>query len=264
VVRDSLKWTVMTDHLSSDGSPRAASIFPLEPSVAFGELARIKLADNDLKQVLSRVAELAKACIPGASEVSVTLINAGTPATVSFTGELADVLDEKQYDLGYGPCLDAARDHRVNLISDMAADERWPAFAANALQLGIRSSLSAGIPVQDAVSGALNVYSTLPGAFDDDATQLLQTFAGYAAVALANAHLYASTAALAKQMTEAMDSRAVIEQAKGILIAQRQVSADEAFDIMSRASQVGNRKLREIAAGIVAGAQAPANGHPHP
>ena len=119
-----------------------------------------------------------------------------------------------------------------------------------------------GSAVDNTVSGGLNVYSTERDAFDEDAKDHVTTFAGYAAVALANAHLHATAAALADQMAQAMESRAAIEQAKGILIAQRRVSPDEAFNIMSRASQVGNRKLRDIAEGIVAGAQAPPTGEP--
>lgn len=79
----------------------------------------------------------------------------------------------------------------------------------------------------------------------------MSAFAGYAAVALANAHLYETTSALAAQMADAMSTRAVIEQAKGVLIAQQHGSVGEAFDIVSRASQTGNRKLRDIAQAIV-------------
>jgi len=78
-----------------------------------------------------------------------------------------------------------------------------------------------------------------------------QTFAGYAAVALANAHLYDTTANLAQQMQAAMDSRAVIEQAKGIIMGDRRCTADEAFAILTRLSQDSNRKLRDIAAALV-------------
>ncbi|MGH3745491.1 MAG: ANTAR domain-containing protein, partial [Mycobacteriales bacterium] len=84
---------------------------------------------------------------------------------------------------------------------------------------------------------------------------MARTLAGYAAVALANAHLYETTSALAAQMADAMSSRAVIEQAKGVVIAQQHVDADEAFAILSRASQAANRKLRDIAQAVVDGAR---------
>ena len=86
VVRDSPDRTVMTDHMSNDRVSFSDPSPSLDPSAAFAELGRIKLADNDLHQVLSRVAELAKGCIPGAAEVSVTLVSGGIPATVTYTG----------------------------------------------------------------------------------------------------------------------------------------------------------------------------------
>jgi GAF domain-containing protein len=225
-----------------------------DPLLAFAELGRINLSQADLGQVLTRVASLAASVIPGADEVSVTLVSGGVAGTATFTGDVAMALDESQYDSGFGPCLDAAAQHAVFVVDDMTTESRWPVFASEAVERGVRSSLSVGIPIHEQVSGAINIYGLRDHAFDADAVALAQTFAGYAAVAMANAHLYSTTAALAEQMAEAMSSRAVIEQAKGILMAQRGIFADEAFDILSRASQTANRKLREIAEAIVEGA----------
>jgi AmiR/NasT family two-component response regulator len=113
------------------------------------------------------------------------------------------------------------------------------------------------LPVHEAVSGALNVYATKPQAFDEDAIIIAQTFAGYAAVALANAHVYDATATLAQHLQAAMVSRAVIEQAKGVIMGERHCSADEAFRILTKLSQDTNRKVREVAAAVVARAEEP-------
>ncbi|MDW5328880.1 GAF and ANTAR domain-containing protein [Plantactinospora sp. KLBMP9567] len=118
---------------------------------------------------------------------------------------------------------------------------RWPDWAARARTEGVSSSLSIGLPVQEKVVGALNIYGRKPDAFDDDAITLAQTFAGYAAVAPANAHLFDSTATLAQQLETAMRSRAVIEQAKGIIMAERRCTSDEAFAILAKVSQDSNR-----------------------
>ncbi|MCU1596004.1 MAG: hypothetical protein JWO12_3396, partial [Frankiales bacterium] len=174
----------------------------------------------------------------------------------AYTGELAMTLDETQYGAGYGPCLSAAEKDTVYLIEEMSQETRWPEFTADAVRHGARSSLSIGIPLHTAVSGALNIYADRSGVFDDGAVELAKTFAGYAAVALANASLYETTVALAKQMAEAMASRAVIEQAKGILVAQQKISPAQAFQVLSRASQSANRKLRDIAQAMVDGAHA--------
>jgi GAF domain-containing protein len=225
---------------------------PMDPSQAFAQLGRIKLSDTDLNGVLQTIAGLAKRTIPGASEVSVTLVRGKGAHTAAFTGDLARSLDESQYEAGHGPCLDASAATAVMSVPEMTSETRWPQWAARARELGVNSSLSVGLPVQDTVTGALNIYATKPDAFDDDAIVLGQTFAGYAAVALANAHLYDTTASLAQQMQAAMDSRAVIEQAKGIIMGERRCTAEEAFGILTKVSQDTNRKLRDVAAALVA------------
>jgi GAF domain-containing protein len=224
---------------------------PLDPVLAFTELGRIDLATMDLQDVLSRVSELAKLTIPGADEVSVTLVQDGKATTAAFTGQLAMDLDEKQYETGFGPCLDAAHAGETIVINDMAQEVRWPDFTPRALEQGAHSSMSVGLPIQHAVTGAINMYAHKPSVFDDASAELAQTFASYAAIGLANAHLYQSTATLAAQMEQAMASRAVIEQAKGIVAAQLRCSTEDAFTAISRMSQSSHRKLREVAAEIV-------------
>jgi GAF domain-containing protein len=226
--------------------------YAMDPTDAFAELGRIKLSDTDLDGVLGKIAGLARRAIPGADEVSVTLVRGSGAHTAAFTGDVALALDELQYEMGHGPCLDAAASSATLSVPEMSSETRWPGWARRSLDVGVSSSLSIGIPIQDAVTGALNVYATKPRAFDDDAVALAQTFAGYAAVALANAHLYDATAVLAEQMRAAMESRAVIEQAKGIIMAERRCTADDAFKILTKLSQESNRKLRDVSAALVA------------
>lgn len=219
---------------------------------ALTELRRADLAHVDVEQALAKVATLARRVIPGASEVSVTLITNEVPGTPTATSPLALAMDLVQYRAEHGPCLTAA-DEQSTVAVCIATDKMWPAFTELAKEVGVRSSLSVGLPVGPAVLGALNVYSTASDAFGDDARELAETFAGYTAVALANAHLYASTAQVARQLDAAMATRAVIEQAKGMIMLARKVSADEAFEILSTASQRQNRKLRAMAQMIVDG-----------
>jgi GAF domain-containing protein len=224
----------------------------LDPTEAFARLGRMKIGETDVNGVLEEVAHLAKRTIPGADEVSVTLITDKDAHTAAYTGELALNLDEWQYGYGYGPCIDASAAPATLSLPDMATEDRWPDWAAKAQKAGAGSSLSIGLPIHEEVTGALNIYATEAHAFDADAIVLGQTFAGYAAVALANAHLYDTQASLAQQMQAAMQSRAVIEQAKGIIMGSRRCSADEAFTILSKLSQDTNRKLREVATALVA------------
>jgi GAF domain-containing protein len=225
---------------------------PTDPASVFAEFGRIRLGETDLHGVLTRVAELARQTLPGAAEVSITLVRDGQPYTATYTGEVALQLDERQYEGDAGPCLQAAADKTTVSVSDTASDTRWDGWAPKAAAAGVGSVLSVGLPIVESVAGAVNIYGLRPGAFDDDAIQLAQRFAGYASVALANAHLHDSTANLAQHMQAAMESRAVIEQAKGIIMGDRRCSADEAFAVLTRISQDSNRKLRDVAAALVA------------
>jgi GAF domain-containing protein len=228
---------------------------PFDPLGAFAELGRIKLSETDLNGVLDKVAELAKVTVSGADEVSVTLVRGSGAHTAAYTGNLALDLDEWQYREGGGPCLDAAASASTVSVPHLPGNNRWPVYLLRAMEAGVRSSLSVGLPVHEMVTGALNLYSTKPDAFDEDSVLVAQTFSGYAAVALANAHLYDTTSTLALQMSAAMEHRAVIEQAKGILIADRHCTPQEAFTILAKLSQDSNRKLRDVAAALVANAQ---------
>jgi transcriptional regulator with GAF, ATPase, and Fis domain len=210
---------------------------PIDPLVAFADLARTKLSETNLDDVLSRVAAVAQRALPGAAEVSITLVRQHRAYTAACTGDLAKELDERQYEHDRGPCLQAAAEKTTISVPDTATDARWAGWGLRAAAAGAGSVLSVGLPMLDDVSGALNIYGRRPAAFDDEAVTLAQSFAGSAAVALANAYAYHSTAALARHMQVAMDSRAVIEQAKGIIMAEQRCGPDEAFAFLTAVSQ---------------------------
>jgi len=224
---------------------------------AMAELARIRVGDQPLTKVLERVAELAREVLPDARDVSVTLLDDSGAAssgcarakTVAFTGDLAVDLDERQYRSGFGPCLDVAVSGGTILL-DTSDDSRYPEFSAAARRRGVTHSLSVGLPIPQRTIGALNIYGSA-GPFTDREVESAHAFAGHAAVAVANAALFASTADLARNLQIAMASRAVIEQAKGIVMAQRRCSADEAFELLRVASQRQNTKLRVLCQSIV-------------
>lgn len=220
---------------------------------AFAELARISIGEESMDSVIQRVAQLAKGVIPGVAESSVSVVINDKASSVAYTGKLALDLDESQYGRGYGPCLEAAVGRELREITDVREETRWRDYARVCAERGSLSSMSVPMPVQETVHAALNLYATEAHAFDDEARKLARGFAAYAAVGLANVHLYSSAREHAENLDRAMQSRAVIEQAKGILMAQRRCGAAEAFTILTSASQRSNRKLRDIAAVIVDG-----------
>jgi GAF domain-containing protein len=227
-----------------------------ELTAAMGELASLLVDEDDLPGRLDRVAWLAARSIPDCDSAGVTLVTDGEPMTAAATDERTLAVDIAQYKIGDGPCLRAYRTGTVQRIVVEEAAALFPEFAAAARDGGVRSFLAAPLMVRTDGIGALNLYSTEPHGFAalDEAVVVL--FAAQAAVAVANSRLYQSAQTLSAQLAEAMASRAVIEQAKGVLMAVRSVDENTAFDLLRRTSQAENRKLRQIAAEVVIAAMA--------
>ncbi|EXG79232.1 GAF and ANTAR domain-containing protein [Cryptosporangium arvum] len=227
------------------------------PAQAFAELGRIPITEPPLHDLLLKIAVLARRTIAAATEVSVTVVARNQATTVAHAGDRALALDQGQYRAGYGPCLDAARSGQVVVVTDMANEKRWPAYTPSAHEQGARSSLSIPLPVQHHTVGGLNLYATSLDAFDERAVELALAFAGYAAVALANAYRHTATAQLIEDMRAAMHSRAVIEQAKGILIARHGGTLEAALGQLTLTSQYADRTLCDTAEDLVLHAQLP-------
>lgn len=225
------------------------SVHPDIPVGALAALARHVVGHAALDDVLRHVCQVTLDVV-GGDDASVTLVTDGAPRTLGAIGELSVAADEEQYRAGGGPRLDAAQANQLVAVKDLADDERWPA-AAGMARAGARSSLSLPLPVQGETIGALNLYGREPKAFDDRAESLGREFAAYAAVAVANAVSFSTAAEAARNLRAAMEHRAVIEQAKGILIASTGLDEDAVFNLLVQQSQHENRKLREIAAEIV-------------
>jgi GAF domain-containing protein len=221
------------------------------PAGALAALAAHALEGGTLDDVLRHVCEVAIDVLGSADEASVTLLTEGDATTYGATGALAVAADDAQYRHNGGPCLDAARANQVVTVPDLSADDRWAA-ALEMADIGARCSLSLPLPVQGEAIGALNLYGRTPHLFDEGAIDAGREFASYAAVAVANAVSYSSAADAARNLRAAMEHRAVIEQAKGILIGTTGCGEDEAFNLLVQQSQHENRKLREIAAELVA------------
>jgi GAF domain-containing protein len=217
------------------------------------QLSRVVLVDRTLDEVLTDVTRIAAQGIPGAEATSITLLRDEKAFTVAHHGEMALAADELQYAHGSGPCMDAGRGGVLLRVDDMRTEERWPDYVAHVVRsTPVRSSLSVPLPYQGTSIGALNNYSTQPAAFaSPDSLRAGLEVAEVVAVAVANADAHHQLSEQTRNMRVAMESRAVIEQAKGVLMAQRHVDAEQAFEILREASQRYNRKLRDIALGIV-------------
>ena len=225
---------------------------PTTAAQALEQLGRLSLRELSMESLLLTVAQLAAAVTPGRPEVSVTLVVRGSAATVASTGQLATALDESQYERGDGPCLHAARTGELIEITDTRSDPRWPVHAHRSADAGCLSSLSVPLAVDEPqVSGALNMYAREPRVFDEPTRAAALGLAPYAAVAAGNLYAVQSARSRADNLQIALDSRAVIDQAKGILVERHRLTPDQAFHLLAEVSMTSNRKVRDVAEQLV-------------
>jgi GAF domain-containing protein len=245
---------------SSDGEPvdlREDS----ELRSSLDALSRLATGRMELSDALTRVAEYAVAAIPGADGAGLTLIEGGRAATLVASAAFVAQVDAVQYGINEGPCITAAAEGRPVRSGSLGTDPQWPRFGARVAKLGVYSALSLPLMTAEGVLGAMNIYARVPDAFDDRAEQLGQLFAAPAAIAVQNAQVLAHAKALAQQLQTALTHRAVIDQAKGILISRIGCDPDEAFDRLRQLSQTENQKLHTVAQRVVDEAMRRARAH---
>jgi GAF domain-containing protein len=218
---------------------------------AVRDLSRLVLGEESLDDTLARVAGLACRAVKDCDLASVTMIDGGRASTPVQTDPLAKDLDMVQYRADQGPCLEAYSVRRPVEGAVPASADRWPEFTEAAEKAGVRSILAVPLAVNDRPVGALNLYSQTADSFDEEEREQAVEFSQQAAVACANSDVYWRTHKLTENLREALESRDVIGQAKGILMTRRGCTADDAFELLRRASQHRNTKLREIAERVV-------------
>lgn len=216
------------------------------------ELARTLTENESVRDTLGSILSLVLRSIPSCHAASVTVLDAkDQPSTIAGTDDKTYEMDRRQYLLNDGPCLDAARRQQVNRWSLHEAEQRWPDFTSLAEEMGLRSYLSAGLGLAGRRLGALNLSSHDPDGFSKLDEDLISLFTVPASAAIVVVGRYAEARDLAGQLEHALRSRAVIDQAIGILMAESRCDADQAFATLSRASNNRNMKLRDLATEIV-------------
>jgi transcriptional regulator with GAF, ATPase, and Fis domain len=226
-----------------DESPAA----DVELARVFAEIARTLLAEETLPATLIKICSMAVTTVDGCDHAGITLVQARAVSTEGASDDVPERVDAVQYETGEGPCLDAIRDHEVFQTDDLAEESRWPNFAQRAVdETGVHSMLCFRLFAESDTMGALNLYSKQTSAFADEAREVGAVFAAHAAVAMSSAKEH-------EQMEAAIQSRDVIGQAKGMLMAREGITEDAAFNLLRRASQRLNMKLRDVAEAVSAG-----------
>jgi len=217
----------------------------------FAETARILFSAGGVADTLMELIELAVTTIEGCDFAGLFLLDGIAITTPVRTDPIVDLIDGYQHESGEGPCLEAISEGSIFYASDLESESRWPQFASRAGQAGIRSVLA--LPVaQNKSLGAFGVVDRGKGV-------ILASLAGFA---LAAAHSQEQDGMGVEDFRAALGTREMIGQAEGILMERERISADHAFDILRRASQHLNIKLREVAQNLVDTGETPDTGEP--
>lgn len=218
---------------------------------SLAKIARELLAQQSVEQTLDRITGLAVSTVPGCEAAGILLLRGGGDVeTRAATSDVVRASDQAQVELGEGPCFDALWEQETYRSGNLGGESRWPRYGPRAQQLGLGSMLCYQLFTAEETLGALNMYSGSSNAFDDRAEQIGWIFAAHAAVALA-AEQYGA------QMREAVSTRQGIGEAVGILMERYRLAEDAAFDVLRRASQQHNMKLREVARRVTETGQEP-------
>ncbi len=253
----------MTDFDAQPGRDAPPELSPTQLEADEAELyaglrgvAEIVAGAHGVIDLLRDVAEFAAQAIPGADGVGVAMIDPGhsmsSVQTWAATELLVHEIDNVQYDELYeGPCITCMQSRRPAVSGSLGSDDRWPHFGGRVARMRVHSALALPLIVGDRVIGSINAYAKTRDAFGEHAVALGSQFARTAAVAVYNAQLLASTQERTSRLQRALDSRAVIDQAVGIIRSRSGVGADEAFERLAHISQTENIKLHAVAARLV-------------
>jgi GAF domain-containing protein len=203
-------------------------------------LAVTLAAEHNQQGTLKAIVAAAVTTVPGARWAGISLIAGREITATTSTDDIVRDIDQMQHDLDEGPCLTAIREHHTVLSNDLATESRWPRFATKAAERGVQSMLSFRLFVDAANLGALNLYGAAAGVFTTDSQIVGALFAQHAAVALASS-------TRDDQLTDAIATRDVIGQAKGILMHRNRITGQQAFTLLVHASQHTQIKLVDIA-----------------
>ena len=236
-----------------------------ELASAFAGIARSLFSAPTVLSTLQQIVDFAFATVEGCDVACISLRTKDSVFTPAYSAPLALEVDQLQYEAREGPCLDAISKELTVYAEDLADDQRWPVFGPQAAALGMRSLLSCRLSA-NGTRGALNLYAALPRAYGAiDRTKAL-IFAVHAGIALGAAEAR-ENAALSldvglhriDELIAALVTRETIGQAEGILIERERITAAQAFQVLRRASQHLNVKLREVANYVVETGEVPAD-----
>ncbi len=224
---------------------------PHESVEKLARVSKLLRTQRTLPAKLETVVDLAKRTAPNCDAAGISLLIEQEPTTTAVSSRLAVEIDLVQYQTGQGPCLDAISGANVVRIDVLDRDSRFTRFAPGALALDINSVLSIPLNAPRGTVGALNLYSHQPNAFDARTVEVVQPLADYAADAISTSPLYAYSLDMVDGLVESMESRALIDQAAGVLMGIEELAAEEALDRLRELALVSGESMRTVATWVL-------------
>ena len=223
---------------------------------AFVEMADTLVDDFDLMDFLHQLTDRCVGLLGVGAAGLLLTDQRGALQVVAASNEQTRVLELFQLQTDEGPCLECFSTGQPVAVTDLAAStDRWPQFASAATEAGFASVHALPMRLRSEVIGALNFFGASPGALDPITVKLGQALADIATIGLLQARAIRRSETLAEQLQTALNTRILIEQAKGVLAERRQVDMDEAFKLLRSAARNRNRRLTELARAVVDGTE---------
>jgi GAF domain-containing protein len=238
-------------------------IDPADLAESIGTLADLH-ADGGLAQGLDRVVAAATTLFGADTAGLMLLTKDGTLAAASAFDQQGELAELAQAQLGQGPCMEAFTRGLPVAIPDLGADARYDRIVLALRSAGIRAALSVPVQVGGGPIGTLDLFTAIPRAWDDSEVAAAHAYAGVVASLLGSAVAAHASTRLATQLQVALDSRVLIEQAKGVLMAFEKIDAQTAFTRLRRMARSTSRPLLEVAREVIDGIWRSPNNHRPP
>lgn len=236
--------------MGNGGLAQGTEKLAAELSGTLSAAARALFAGSSVLETLQRIVDVSVQTIDGCDYAGIFVLNGTEVTTPAHTDPVVLRVDALQHRSEEGPCLEAVTRRQTCYADELGEDSRWPRFGPEAASAGIRSALAVALSA-NGTRGALNLYARLPAAFGALDRANGQIFATLADLALTVAEAHEDDLRRMESLEHALVTREMIGQAIGILMERERITADQAFDILRRASQRLNVKLRDIAQDLV-------------
>lgn len=221
---------------------------------AFVELADTLVTEYDVVDLAHRLVEHSVALLP-ISASAIILSDADGKLGTLASSEQSRLLDLIQLQADAGPCVLAYRTGRAVFVDDLAVDQaRWPAFAERGLEYNVRAVAALPMRLRDERIGAMNLFMATPGPLSATDIEVAQALADVATIGILHHRAWTHSESLNQQLQAALDSRVVIEQAKGVLAERGRIDVTAAFTLLRAHTRRTNQRLVDLARAVVDGA----------